>query len=62
MGKIGCHEWRKGTIEQLDEFWSNTEQLGIKDTFQRLAQENTDSAITVIGAAISSENKKTIRN
>ena len=48
----------KGTIEQIDEFWSNTEQLGIKDTFQRLAQENTDTAIIVTGAAISSKQQK----
>lgn len=56
--KLAVMNGAKGTIEQLDEFWSNTEQLGIKDTFQRLAQENTDSAITVTGAAISSEQQK----
>ena len=56
--KLAVMNGAKGTIAQIDEFWSNTEQLGIKDTFQRLAQKNTDTAIIVTGAAISSKQQK----
>lgn len=56
--KLAVMNGAKGTMEQINEFWSNTEQLGIKDTFRRLAQENTDTAIIVTGAAVSSKQQK----